>query len=103
MKELTEEQCSWHAWQKLSNKPLTHINGLCLGIPFALTDYQRIEIEPYIRAAGEDGAVVIVLTGPDKYTNWVTAQPIALTGPDRKSVERALRKAAKTNKPVIWP
>jgi hypothetical protein len=83
----------WHAIQQARGQEITLTNPLELGHPFRLTDEQRARIEPYLCAAGKDGAVLIVLSKNEKYENFLRARPIALQVAERKAIRATLTKA----------
>lgn len=83
----------------MRNQAVTEINPLFLGQPFRLTEEQRINLEPFLRAAGQHGAVLIVCTENPKSRNWLEARPIALPLAERKGISRYLTKAIKSTKP----
>jgi len=88
----------WQTLQRIQGRPLTKINPRFLGRPFRLTDEQREALEPYIRAAGQGGAVMIICE--DRFTeNFMLARPVALTLQDRKIISRQITKAIKANNP----
>lgn len=81
-----------HPWQELQRAngvEVTKINPLELGRPFRFTDAQRAAIQPYLEAAGQGGAVLIVASH-SPYDNWLHAEPIALTQVHRKSITASL-------------
>ena len=81
-----------HDWQELQSAQgleVTKVNALELGRPFRFTDEQRIVLHPYFEAAGEGGAVLITATH-SAFENYLTAAPLALTQPQRKSISGSL-------------
>ena len=88
-----------HDWQELARAQgveLPRVNTLELGRPFRLNDEQRISLQPYFDAAGEGGAVLIIATH-SAFENYLTAAPMALTQPQRKSISGSLTRIKKQN------
>lgn len=88
-----------HPWQEIAQAKgleLTEVNALELGRPFRFTDEQRIAIQPYFEAAGEGGAVLIIATH-SAFENYLTASPMALTQPQRKSISGSLTRIKNQN------
>ena len=88
-----------HPWQELARAKgleLTEVNALELGRPFRFTDEQRIVLHPYFEAAGEGGAVLITATH-SAFENYLTAAPLALTQPQRKSISGSLTRIKNQN------
>ena len=88
-----------HPWQKLQRAQgleVTKVNALELGRPFRLTEEQRIAIQPYFEAAGEGGAVLLIATH-SAFENYLTAAPMALTQPQRKSISGSLTRIKNQN------
>ena len=91
---MTRAQQIPHPWQELQKADgveVTAINPLELGRPFQFTDNQRVALQPYLEAAGELGAVIILCHHrPD--TNALQAWPIGLSQDDRRAISRTLTK-----------
>ena len=88
-----------HPWQALQiayGIDATEVNPLELGRPFRFTEEQRAAIQPYLEAAGQGGAVLIVASH-SPYDNWLHAEPIALTQSHRKSISASLTRIKKQN------
>ena len=88
-----------HPWQALQiayGIDATEVNPLELGRPFRFTEAQRAAIEPYLEAAGQGGAVLIVATYSE-FENWLTARPLAVNAQQRKSITASLTRIKKQN------
>jgi hypothetical protein len=88
-----------HPWQQLQRAQgveVRKVNALELGRPFRFTDEQRIALQPYFTAAGEGGAVLITATH-SAFENYLTATPLALTQPQRKSISGSLTRIKNQN------
>ena len=86
----------WQAIQIAYGVDATEVNPLELGRPFRFTESQRAAIQPYLEAAGQGGAVLIVASH-SPYDNWLHAEPIALTQSHRKSITASLTRIKKQN------
>ena len=88
-----------HPWQALQiayGVDATEVNPLELGRPFRFTEAQRAAIQPYLEAAGQGGAVLIVATYSE-FENWLTARPLAVNAQQRKSITASLTRIKKQN------
>ena len=88
-----------HPWQAIwiaYGIDATEVNPLELGRPFRFTEAQRASIQPYLEAAGQGGAVLIVASH-SPHDNWLHAEPIALTQSNRKSITASLTRIKKQN------
>ena len=86
----------WQAIQIAYGVDATEVNPLELGRPFRFTEAQRAAIQPYLEAAGQGGAVLIIASH-SPYDNWLHAEPIALTQSHRKSITASLTRIKKQN------
>jgi hypothetical protein len=87
-----------HPWQELQRaqgEEITAVNPLELGRPFRFTDAQRITLQPFLQSAGEEGAVLVVVTR-SAFENYLTARPMAVTAQHRRSLSSTLTRIKKT-------
>jgi hypothetical protein len=86
-----------HPWQEIQRAhgvEVTAVNPLELGRPFRFTDAQRATLQPFLQAAGEQGAVLIVVTR-SAFENWLSANPLTLTATQRRSLSTTLTRIKK--------
>ena len=90
-----------HPWQQIQRAhgvEITAVNPLELGRPFRFTDAQRATLHPFLQAAGEQGAVLIVVTR-SAFENFLHATPLAVPAKHRRTLSASLTKIRKSTQP----
>lgn len=94
-----------HPWQELQRaqgEQVTKVNPLELGRPFPFTDAQRATLQPYLEAAGDQGAVLVVVTR-SAFENYLHATPLAVTAKNRRTLSATLTRLKKETYATLHP
>jgi hypothetical protein len=94
-----------HPWQEIQRAhgvEVTAVNPLELGRPFRFTDAQRAILQPYLEAAGEGGAVLVLVTR-SAFENYLHATPLAVTAKNRRTLSASLTRLKKETHATLHP